>query len=784
MTVFSTLYKFYFGNLEFNEKTKNFIYIDLLTNIQLNPNILYIVENKKYMILHDWNAYLTQFNIIGDEQSVLFKLKKLNLNKYKNTSQEISTKYSYEKEIFQNAFKKINPLISKKKLISRKFFESYNQIIIRIYKKWNYKELKELKELSDNQSIIDNSETENLNDSFIQVNGIFYNILVYISRKNLNNLLLSLGKSLEINDNSKYKLKDVISNFMFHNIQDFANNQYLSYLFIIFFINNCKKSLFKVYSFFSIIINKLKFINENDIIKNIKLLNESENNDICLILISTKNNDIVNDILLNIFENKINSTFSHKFYNSNNITDETINFLNTTFEYFKECIFFLEKENYELKNNMITKIYCISFIKIFLYKCIMIYHDINKSELFNSLMKVIKENNKSNIIKMIKLYLLKLLFNIFSENNYIKFFDFKRDENISFLFKDFKYNFIENESNNQKYYFLPHLDDFQKYQPSNQDFIDYKTKFDIDIIYISLTNITPSKSLNNNQLDLKFSNFLTNLVKNLDIKDITKKLFLLYNEFEKIKKLITDEEEYQKNLIILLNALRICIQTTNFNDKCLYSQILTENCKDYLKKKSIPGNGYSFDIFIDNFYLIEKFLKSNNSNNGAYVCSCGLFYQISPCGFPTKTKEITKCQNCHKNIGYAPKPQGMKGKHGMVIRDGHYRIFLDDRQKNIELSKYRDNDNNIPNMLLSDYKKNIINQKMKEQELGLSKPSKYLFECDDIKIRKLTNVGYRLLNFILYSHLFFSNYLGKISDEELNNYLCDKMNCMQMIKTN
>lgn len=116
----------------------------------------------------------------------------------------------------QNAFKEIVPLISKKNLvISNKYNENYNQIIIRIYQKWNNKKLEEF---NDNQSIFDNSEAEytenkdNINDSFIQIDTIFYNILFYIFRKRKKNLLLSLNESL-INENPKNKLIDDISNF-------------------------------------------------------------------------------------------------------------------------------------------------------------------------------------------------------------------------------------------------------------------------------------------------------------------------------------------------------------------------------------------------------------------------------------------------------------------------------------------------------------------------------------------------------------------------------------------
>ena len=51
-----------------------------------------------------------------------------------------------------------------------------------------------------------------------------------------------------------------------------------------------------------------------------------------------------------------------------------------------------------------------------------------------------------------------------------------------------------------------------------------------------------------------------------------------------------------------------------------------------------------------------------------------------------------------------------------------------------------------------------------------------------MEIRKLSQVGYRLLNFILYSHLFFSNCLGIISDEEMKNYVSDEMTCLEMIE--
>ena len=804
ISIYLTLYNFFYRTFfykkysEFEKETTDLIFIELSTKIKKNLSNLYKEFDRKkaeYVIKHDLICYLMQFNIIGsyrDEKSVIFKLKNLSKDKTNNLLQRSPSvpniNYGYETTIFQDAFKEIAPSIFKQKLISNKFTYNYNQIIIKIYNKWN-------EVLTNSQNILDQSETQytenNSNESFVQVDAIFYKILLYIYRKRDKHLLLSFEESLAINENNpKNKIKDDIANVLINNIQIFANDPSISNLFVEFFLNY-NKLLYKTYSFFSIIIDELISINEDDdIYNNLYIINKYENEDLTLLLISKSNNDIVNDMILNIFENKMNAYFSINFYNSN-IKEETFNFLNTTFECFEQCIFFLEQENYKFENNLISKIYCISFIKIYLYRLIIIYNDKNNNivDIINVILEVINGNNKSNIAKMIKIYLLKLLFK-FYEKDYILFLgEFKKDFQI--LYDDFKKTFSENinkeNKQNKKYYFLPSLDEFQKYKEvekefisringkyaalSIQDFGEYIQKYDIDKIFIVVTNIILSQ-LNNNELYTQFSDFLTDLITNyFDIPEITKKLILSFvnnKELAKIKKLVKtsttnendkskEDKKNQKYLIILINALRICLQTTCQGNEFFYSQIISENYKKTLKDNSIPGNAYSNNIYIDNYYLIEKFLKSHqdNSSFGAYTCSCGLFYDIGPCGFPTKDTEKKICQNCGKDIGYAPKPKEMNGKHEMVIRDGHYRIFLDLNQKNKELNRFGDNDINIPNMILSDYRANIINPKMEEQAFDINKPSKDIFKYNDIKIRKLSTVGYRLLNFILYSHFFF-----------------------------
>ena len=55
---------------------------------------------------------------------------------------------------------------------------------------------------------------------------------------------------------------------------------------------------------------------------------------------------------------------------------------------------------------------------------------------------------------------------------------------------------------------------------------------------------------------------------------------------------------------------------------------------------------------------------------------------------------------CQKPIGYAPKPYDDGGckEHGMVLREGHYRIFKNEDVKYSQMSRYKENDNKTKNI--------------------------------------------------------------------------------------
>ena len=117
-------------------------------------------------------------------------------------------------------------------------------------------------------------------------------------------------------------------------------------------------------------------------------------------------------------------------------------------------------------------------------------------------------------------------------------------------------------------------------------------------------------------------------------------------------------------------------------------------------------------------------------------------------------------------------------------RPGHLRIFKDLAQKQKEFARYLDNDQDIPNKILEEYKKEIIVPRIENSKFGINKVTKLIFENTGQQVRKLSQIGFRLLNFILYSHLFYANCLGFINNENMKKYVCDGMTCIKMIETN
>ena len=509
-------------------------------------------------------------------------------------------------------------------------------------------------------------------------------------------------------------------------------------------------------------------------------------------------------------------TYYDKYFNSKQEgrKSENLIMLNFSLEMFKNKILKLENIYYKiyLKESCfdnirypnIIKLYSIAYIKIYLYKTIYFIFDKNIS-LDKEILGIIKGESKNEFRKVIKLYIFKLINNFLNNYRYLKNFSFK-NRNFDFI-EDFKNQLIEEKNEILNYYFIStekkeickelyvELDKLIKnnFNLETKIILKYLTEENIDIFYSVIAN----KILSNIDLNFgiysQFSTFSQNLFQEQDnISNTFKSVISLItkeNSFNSIvRKTILSKEKDDSISIdydlyeIILTSMRFCLPTA-FNQKKnnFYYNLLSNNAIYTINNSFIPGIDEPDDFILANFYLLENHLNSKTADHGAYVCSCGCYYEIDPCGFPTESFE---CLNCKKLIGGMEKKPEEKGYHKMIIREGHLRIFKNIEDKKQEFDRFKDTDELIPNMLLSEYEEKYITPLLNKNNCGIPKIDKITFIQKNKKIRKLSQVGYRLLNFIFYSHLYFSDCNGYFDSEFKKKYLFENKTFIDILKIN
>ena len=835
------------------------IYKKLLINEEnLLSKIDYIIEHQEiqYEIsersLQLTEEYNSAFFLIMES---LLKIIISDYEMYQKIKEKDFPKFmSSLKIIFQNAFKIEDNL----NVFSKEIWNIQELLII--YEKLNNLDkgtkenlLKTLQILSHHSKLINN---------LMKNNGDNYCNDLCINIQNLYDFLIQ-----ELGDTDNFA--ELMMNICVDEAKKTKNKDYRKKLTEII-LNNPKLTKIS-YPYFYIIINyeiNYCIADDNTSIKeNITNLKNSNS----ITQLNIVNNDILDEVILSIFECFVSNYFKslselndqeqeeqlqlnfRKYYiykntKDNKETNEAFFLLDYSLGLFTDCLNYLE----EIFNNNIKKghksndnnehictLYCIAFIKMYLFKCIYYIHKYNQQfSNFDDIVRVIIGSGSNKFREIIKIYVFKIFFYL-SNNNYYNFSNYYYNNKGITFYEELQDKFNENKEAMLNYYFMP-LDDnkYEKYSSLFTIFENDKInsfsnpikeikenieKNGLDIFFAVSTNIIISNICMKNYLNSEeyknYCSFAKNVFSQLNLPTVTKNLFFLFSkeeEFNNIIKLkllekeeIMDEEEQEeekkeiKNIknkispIILetiLHSLRLClkISSINNNKEGFYSQLLSSKCKDILVNNYIPGDNLINNIYINNYQKIIEHLNTQPSDRGIYVCSCGLSYIIESCGFPcppeNEENDEFLCKNCKKQIGYAPPPKGVKKViHGMVMRKGHYRIFKDENQKKFEMELYGDSDKNINNILLKDYYSKIIepildNNKNKYDIHVI--PKKY-YQQVNLKVRKLSQIGFRLLHFVLYSHLFFLNCLGYLSEEELKKkYLCDGMTCVEMIMTN
>ena len=569
------------------------------------------------------------------------------------------------------------------------------------------------------------------------------------------------------------------------------------------------------------------------------LKNINEENSPLFKKINNTNNEFLDQVIMNILERKISVFFelipeldeeillkSYRKFLEDNKNSKSKNLtgilFGDSFDAFEELIKFLDtistkddnEENNKKENMHLCKLYAIVFVKMYLSKLVYFmkerYKEIGSVK---EIMDVINNIKNKNLGHVIKIYIFKLLYS-YLENNYEQLKNFN-SQNIGITFGDqFNLDTGEEEEVMLSYFFLPLEEgDYNKYNDEssqleilrNTKFNDTSKKFiemiknnDIDI-FVSLTinkiisNLGLKDYLSEKNEYQLFSTWAKKLFNNdYKINENMKKLFYLFYDdktfMEKMRGKLLDEKNIinQQLLETLLYGFRFCISTLNNdrNEKFLYRTLLQKDNNDAIKSCYIPGCDIKEDLHLETLETIELHFRLYQDACGCYVCSCGYYYNIDPCGFPTRNR-TSDCPVCHKKIGYGEKVLKDKGasNHGMVIREGHYRIFKDAKQKVGQMSRWKDPDENIPNILLDEYIKKVIEPIRKKSSFGFNSVSRDFFENQNKKVRNLSNIGYRLLNFISYCHLFYGYCLGNISEENLKKNLIENMTIIKIIQT-
>ena len=294
------------------------------------------------------------------------------------------------------------------------------------------------------------------------------------------------------------------------------------------------------------------------------------------------------------------------------------------------------------------------------------------------------DQNQVNEIKIIKIYMLKIIY--FKGYNLSNFpFDEKNLEFLNEFIKNYKIS--ENNNNKVENAFVFNLE--QNYLDINFSKQINGAKNDekmidnlLDNFYSLLANqylykfLIEKKEYKNN--DENFMNII-NIWKSIKESNlnIPQELISFFDNilsaefFTKLKSKIFEQKDNQNNylneekvLLILFIFKFIFFSIKNKKLNLYKSLIINQEAQKIIKESFLPGIPLTKKSnYLEQFKFIEFHLKTKNKTDAAYVCSCGTFYNVAPCGFPTV---ISKCVFCKKEIG---------GKnHILLRREGHMRI--------------------------------------------------------------------------------------------------------------
>ena len=541
-------------------------------------------------------------------------------------------------------------------------------------------------------------------------------------------------------------------------------------------------------------------------------------------IINTKNSDILDSNILYYFEcecdlyfKKISNKKLNDMTDNKKILEYMQNILfNLSLKYFKKAMsYYLGENNFNENSNKLGMIYCIAYIKNYLKKFAeFINYNKNKrilnlEEIVNALLCQI--NSKK--IFSLKIFFFKCLYN--NENkNYLEFIEsIKNKDDIQKLLThdEFSNLFVVKEKNHSYNYSFLNIDSFDIYNTLN------------NIIDINIDNIEASPNFKdicnytNNNNNFKGFDLLYNVLVNkylLDLygnannnEELSTKANKIFNKFNRmnvnlhnnsqtlinyfinkslfISKVLPKLKQRNNDNIDAINSdqiyillfcakLVISLQISNNNIFSLFyaNKNVKNTLIDFLKNNYIPGAFQEKNEFIDSYYEIESHLRNQPSDNAIYICSCGKYYIIPPCGFPVQT---SKCVKCNLTIGGR--------NHRLERRPNHYRIFLNEQSKIKEFKKtFADKHMNYK--YLDDFKREIIDPLLNTPSKGIGKMTKEIINKTGSNIRNINELSFRVMNLVLCSHLLISHILDILDNKDMSDFFSEETSCFENILDN
>ena len=737
-----------------------------------------------------------------------------NPDKYKNLDEDIFYEYI---DALQKISKTAIQIYYKLFLPSKEMYTL--QILINIFSSYNSSKNKNninnIQEIFVN--IINNIINENLNINNYQD----------LLQENYQSLLNLIEKLID-KENNKKEYSLLLNNLFIYRFNKSLNKAYRKAISVLFFKQITNPQLNYILPILKKIISDVEpktlgyedftekeclnnfmnnFINvENDNLELYKIINE-------------KNIEVLDLNILYYFECECDLYFKKisKFKNINEIEErdvvEYMNeiLLNLSFKYFRKAMsFYLNENKFHENADNLGKIYCIAYIKNYLKRLAeFITYNKNKNIInFERIFEVLLHKVNELKIYSIKIFIFKCLF--FNQNqNYIEFIDSIKNRNdlqSLLIHDDFGNFFLEKENNHSYNYSFLNINIFNDYCTLNK------------IIELSVDDFEKNPEFNSMVKIFKSNNFqAVNLLYNILInkyildlygkennnEELSRNANIVFNKFNQININLHPNSQLIINYLINKNLFsskilsKLNLQNNNMSLEQLYILLICikfvlslqcipnnifslfyidKNNKNdliqFIKNNFIPGAYPIQNEFIESYYEIINHLNTQPSDSAIYICSCGKYYNILPCGFPVL---ISKCLKCNLNIGGR--------NHRLFRRPNHYRIFLNEEAKKKELKKTFA-DRNMPYKYLDEFKREIIDPILNTPSKGIGKMNKERINKTGNPIRNLNELTIRILNLILCSHILVANILEILDNNDISGFFSEETSCFGIILDN